>query len=93
MVVHDTKLELNEEIKRSTALAQHGGKQSSTRGSNHGEATKEQLKTAFYEDLTNIRVHSCKRFESEELGPVSEFVCDATTSQKSMYIFSSVPVV
>ncbi|KAF8609906.1 hypothetical protein BDV93DRAFT_539857 [Ceratobasidium sp. AG-I] len=83
--VHDAQQELKEEIKRSTALAQHSDRHSATQGSSNGETIENKMKFAFYEQLTNIRVHTCRKSISPELGEVSELVCDCTASQKTLY--------
>jgi hypothetical protein len=88
--VRSTQLELDEEIKRSTSLsAQLADRPSVTRGgANSGDVTKSEIKLAFYEDLTTIKIHSVKQFDSEELGRVTELECDCTTYQKSMFNIS-----
>lgn len=86
--MRSTQLELDEEIKRSTSLSTQLAERplASHNISTHGgDVTKSQLKVAFYEDLTSIKIHRTKQFDSEELGLVSELECDCTTYQKSMF--------
>ncbi|CAE6517053.1 unnamed protein product [Rhizoctonia solani] len=87
----NTQLELDEEIKRSQVLSQQlSERPTKQRGaepdnSKEKELKESQLKLAFYEDLTTIKVHNSKQFLSEEYGLVTEIECDCTTYQKTLY--------
>ncbi|KAG9124290.1 hypothetical protein FRC07_012132 [Ceratobasidium sp. 392] len=81
------KLQLDEEIKRSTKLsAQATERQPTARSTaNSGDNSQYQLKAALYEELTNIKIHTAKRYESEDIGKVTEFKCDCTTFGKTLF--------
>ncbi|CAE6339075.1 unnamed protein product [Rhizoctonia solani] len=88
----NTQVELDEEIKRSQALSQQLSDRPIKRGIDSGsskdkdkELITSQLKLAFYEDLTTIKVHNTKQFQSDQYGLVTEMECDCTTYQKTLY--------
>ncbi|KDN48940.1 hypothetical protein RSAG8_02293, partial [Rhizoctonia solani AG-8 WAC10335] len=87
----NTQLELDEEIKRSQTLSQQLSERPSRQRGNESDNSREkeikesQLKLAFYEDLTTIKVHSTKQFLSDEYGLITEMECDCTTYQKTLY--------
>ncbi|KAG9097277.1 hypothetical protein FRC06_007734 [Ceratobasidium sp. 370] len=84
--VNSCQLQLEEEIKRSTALtAQLSERQPAARNTSNQDNAKHQLMIALYEDLTNFKIHSAKKFDSEELGKVTEFKCDCTTFGKTLF--------
>ncbi|KAF8710776.1 hypothetical protein RHS03_01814, partial [Rhizoctonia solani] len=88
----NTQVELDEEIKRSQSLSQQlsdrpvkRGIESATGKEKEKELVMNQLKLAFYEDLTTIKVHNTKQFQSDQYGLVTEMECDCTTYQKTLY--------
>ncbi|CAE7108499.1 unnamed protein product [Rhizoctonia solani] len=87
----NTQLELDEEIKRGQALSQQLSERPSRQRGHDSDNSKDkelkesQLKLAFYEDLTTIKVHSTKQFLSDEYGLITEMECDCTTYQKTLY--------
>ncbi|CAE6420839.1 unnamed protein product [Rhizoctonia solani] len=88
----NTQVELDEEIKRSQALSQQlsdrpikRGAESVSSKEKEKELAMSELKLAFYEDLTTIKVHNTKQFQSDQYGLVTEMECDCTTYQKTLY--------
>ncbi|KAF8759073.1 hypothetical protein RHS01_02411 [Rhizoctonia solani] len=70
----NTQVELDEEIKRSQSLSQQlsdrpvkRGIESATGKEKEKELVMNQLKLAFYEDLTTIKVHNTKQFSPTTL--------------------------
>ncbi|KAJ1309578.1 hypothetical protein OPQ81_006351 [Rhizoctonia solani] len=87
----NTQVELDEEIKRSQELSRQLSERPTKQrrvepdSSKDREIEESQLKLAFYEDLTTIKVHHAKQFMSDEYGLITEMECDCTTYQKTLY--------